>query len=229
MPAREEQRPRRVFPEARGEERGLAHAPHDLVLDLVRVRQEERHVRGLVGLRQAEDEAVIRPDHFDVGAALLFEARQHGCSPGRMHAGAERRHHADAPVSDLIHVALDDDDAVARDFAGGLDLFPEVREQVVGRFLVEAVPLAQTPRGGTVRLRRELGLTELFRFVPFTQDTANLYQASDVVVAPSQGPELGRPVLEAFASGRPVVASGSISYSVVPSSATSTPVLVMES
>ena len=45
--------------------------------------------------------------------------------------------------------------------------------------------------------------------MPFTQDTANLYQASDVVVAPSQGPELGRPVIEAAASGVPVVASGS--------------------
>ena len=55
----------------------------------------------------------------------------------------------------------------------------------------------------------ELGLSEVVRFVPFTQDTANLYQASDVVVAPSQGPELGRPVIEAAASGVPVVASGS--------------------
>ena len=52
-------------------------------------------------------------------------------------------------------------------------------------------------------------MTDVVRFVPFTQDTANLYQASDVVVAPSQGPELGRPVIEAAASGVPVVASGS--------------------
>src|SRR5439155_211593 len=55
----------------------------------------------------------------------------------------------------------------------------------------------------------DLGMSEVVRFIPFTQDTANLYQASDVVVAPSQGPELGRPVIEAAASGVPVVASGS--------------------
>ena len=47
------------------------------------------------------------------------------------------------------------------------------------------------------------------RFIPFTPDTAELYRASDVVVAPSQGPELGRPVIEAAASGVPVVAAGS--------------------
>jgi glycosyltransferase involved in cell wall biosynthesis len=37
-----------------------------------------------------------------------------------------------------------------------------------------------------------------------------MFQASDIVVAPSRGPELGRPVLEACACGRPVVATGSI-------------------
>src|SRR6266542_2118441 len=59
------------------------------------------------------------------------------------------------------------------------------------------------------QLVSELGLNHVVRFVPFTQDTANLYQASDVVVAPSRGPELGRPVIESAASGVPVVASGS--------------------
>lgn len=55
--------------------------------------------------------------------------------------------------------------------------------------------------------RAELG--DRIRFIPFTRDTAVLYQASDVVVAPSRGPELGRPVIEAAASGVPVVATGS--------------------
>src|SRR5207249_3705584 len=59
------------------------------------------------------------------------------------------------------------------------------------------------------RLVDELDLEAVVRFVPFTQDTADFYRASDVVVAPSQGPELGRPVIEAAASGVPVVASGS--------------------
>lgn len=55
-----------------------------------------------------------------------------------------------------------------------------------------------------------LDLADCVRFVPFTQDTVRIFQASDVVVAPSRGPELGRPVLEAFACGRSVIASGSI-------------------
>ncbi len=64
-----------------------------------------------------------------------------------------------------------------------------------------------TAPGVDQQLVDDLGLDDVVRFVPFTQDTANLYQASDVVVAPSQGPELGRPVIEAAASGVPVVAS----------------------
>jgi len=56
----------------------------------------------------------------------------------------------------------------------------------------------------------ELGLDEHISFVPFTRNPALLYRAADVVVAPSRGPELGRPVIEASACGRAIVASGSI-------------------
>jgi glycosyltransferase involved in cell wall biosynthesis len=55
----------------------------------------------------------------------------------------------------------------------------------------------------------QLGLQRHLTFVPFTRDTAPYYRASDIVVAPSRGPELGRPLIEAAASGVPVVASGS--------------------
>jgi glycosyltransferase involved in cell wall biosynthesis len=60
------------------------------------------------------------------------------------------------------------------------------------------------------RLVARLGLEDCVRFVPFMTDTARMFQATDIVVAPSRGPELGRPVLEACASGRPVIASGSL-------------------
>ncbi len=60
------------------------------------------------------------------------------------------------------------------------------------------------------RIVAELDLSDLFHFIAYTPDTAQLYCASDVVVSPSRGPELGRPVLEAAASGRPVVTSGSL-------------------
>jgi D-inositol-3-phosphate glycosyltransferase len=59
------------------------------------------------------------------------------------------------------------------------------------------------------RLASTLELGDDVRFIPYVDDTAEFYRASDVVVAPSQGPELGRSVIEAAASGVPVVTSGS--------------------
>ena len=55
----------------------------------------------------------------------------------------------------------------------------------------------------------ELGLTDRFSFLPFTTDPGPIYRALDIVVFPNQGAGLGRPVLEAAAYGKPVVASGS--------------------
>jgi glycosyltransferase involved in cell wall biosynthesis len=59
-------------------------------------------------------------------------------------------------------------------------------------------------------LAQMLELDAIARFVPFTLHPELLYAASDVVVSPSQGPELGRSLIEAAATGRPVVASGSL-------------------
>jgi glycosyltransferase involved in cell wall biosynthesis len=56
-----------------------------------------------------------------------------------------------------------------------------------------------------------LGLEQEVVFVPFTRNAETHYIASDVVVSPSRGPELGRPVLEGAACGCAVVASGSLS------------------
>ena len=91
---------------------------------------------------------------------------------------------------------------------GGAVRGEEFFRTVVGRSL-QLADLTRNYESEANQLVAELGLTDDVRFVPFTQDTANLYQASDVVVAPSRGPELGRPVIEAAASGVPVVASGS--------------------
>lgn len=55
----------------------------------------------------------------------------------------------------------------------------------------------------------ELGLGDRFSFLPFTTEPGPIYRALDVVVFPNQGVGLGRPVLEAAAYGKPVVASGS--------------------
>jgi glycosyltransferase involved in cell wall biosynthesis len=53
------------------------------------------------------------------------------------------------------------------------------------------------------------GLEDRFTFLPFSDDVATVYPALDVVTFPNQGAGLGRPVLEAAAFGKPVVASGS--------------------
>ena len=91
---------------------------------------------------------------------------------------------------------------------GGAVRGQEFFRTVVGRS-AQLADLTRDYETEAKELVRDLRLDEVVRFVPFTQDTANLYQASDIVVAPSQGPELGRPVIEAAASGVPVVASGS--------------------
>ena len=91
---------------------------------------------------------------------------------------------------------------------GGAVRGEEFFRTVIGRGL-QLADLTRDYESEAKQLVGELGLSDVVRFVPFTQDTADLYRASDVVVAPSQGPELGRPVIEAAASGVPVVASGS--------------------
>lgn len=91
---------------------------------------------------------------------------------------------------------------------GGAVRGEEFFKTVVGRGL-QLADLTRDYESEAKKLVDELDLWDIVRFIPFTQDTAELYRASDVVVAPSQGPELGRPVIEAAASGVPVVASGS--------------------
>ena len=59
------------------------------------------------------------------------------------------------------------------------------------------------------RLVHRLALDDVVRFVPYSEDVADIYRGSDLVAAPSQGPELGRSLVEAAASGVAVVASGS--------------------
>jgi len=73
---------------------------------------------------------------------------------------------------------------------------------------VQHLGLARDYAAEARSLVAEHGLDDAVRFVPFTREPERLYRASDVVVAPSQGPEIGRPLLEGAASGVPVIATG---------------------
>lgn len=91
---------------------------------------------------------------------------------------------------------------------GGAVRGPDFFETVQGQAL-RRLGLAMEYDREARSLVDDLDLTRHLQFVPFTRDTARYYRATDVVVAPSRGPELGRPVIEAAASGVSVVASGS--------------------
>jgi glycosyltransferase involved in cell wall biosynthesis len=73
---------------------------------------------------------------------------------------------------------------------GGAVRGQEFFQTVVGRGL-QLADLTRDYESEAKQLVDDLGLTLDVRFVPFTQDTADLYRASDVVVAPSQGPSSG--------------------------------------
>ena len=77
--------------------------------------------------------------------------------------------------------------------------------------VASAMGLADDDESHARALVAELGLTDLFTFLPFVPDLSHVYPALDIVTFPNLGVGLGRPVLEAAAYGKPVVASGSVS------------------
>ena len=142
-PARDQERAGGVLAEAGAEERGLPHfADHEL-LDLVRPDQQVGEVRRRIRLREVEGDPVVRPDRLGFEPEGIAETRGQRHPPRRMHAAAERRQDADAPVADLVAEALDDDRAIGRDNAGRGRLLSEEGEQVLRRARVEVVVLPQ--------------------------------------------------------------------------------------
>jgi glycosyltransferase involved in cell wall biosynthesis len=75
--------------------------------------------------------------------------------------------------------------------------------------LFELLDVVSDEETAIKNLVRENRLEHLFSFLPFRPETGDVYRAVDIVTFPNQGIGLGRPVLEAAAYGRPVVASGS--------------------
>ena len=144
-----------VLAEARAEERRLADLGDDEVLDLARVDHQLVDRRRDVGLGEVQRDPVVRPDRLRLDAERVAQPRGDRHRPRRVHAAAERREDADAPVADLVAEALDDDRAVGRDGAGGVVLLAQEGEQVGGGAPVEVV-LVGEPRERLVVLQRRL-------------------------------------------------------------------------
>ena len=90
---------------------------------------------------------------------------------------------------------------------GGVRAAPFFRT-AIGRALT-SLGLARDYEVEARRAVAELELGDSVRLMAYTNEVELVYQASDLVVAPSQGPELGLSMLEAAASGVPGVATGS--------------------
>ena len=95
--------------------------------------------------------------------------------PGRVHAAAERREHAQPPVADLVAEALDDDRAVGRHHARGLLLLAQVGRR------------GSWPRARRGRSRRPAPRGPVHRAAGELADrAAQLRGAADAVAAPER-------------------------------------------
>ena len=146
----EQQGARAGLAEHAGEQRRARQRLHDLGLDVLRVEQQVFHRDAVHGLGEADDDAVVAPQHLRARAEPIEQPRLDGQAPRRVHALAERREDAHPPVADLVAEALDDHGPVVGYGAGGLQLVVEVGHEVLGGPVVQADVVAQALE----RLRR---------------------------------------------------------------------------
>ena len=135
----EQQGPGRALPEPGGEQgRPADLGGHDL-LELVGLEGDQlRAGRVLVGLRDAQHDAVVGRHRLRVHAVALAQPGVDRQRPRRVHRRAVGRVHDEAPVTELVAEPLDHQLLVVGDHLGGLLLLRDQRDQVVGGPLVEA-------------------------------------------------------------------------------------------
>ena len=110
--ARQKERPRGALAELGCKERGRAELAKDEVHRFGCIEEEDISVRWLIGVREAQDESVVCPHGFDIGAAGCAESSSHGHRPGSMNPTAEGGKDADAPVPKIVAATLDYDVAI---------------------------------------------------------------------------------------------------------------------
>ncbi len=137
--AGEQQRPGRALAEAAREQRGTADLLGDELLDLVGLEDDDVAARRLVlGVGDADDDAVVGGDRLAVDVVALPEPRVDGQRPGRVHRCAVGRVDDEAPVAELVAEPLDQQLGVAGQRVGRLLLLGDVGDQVAGGVVVEA-------------------------------------------------------------------------------------------
>ena len=176
---RHEQGARRALAEARGEQRGSAHLVGHDPLELVGLEDEQLGAGRLrVGVRHADDDAVVARDRRPLHPEALADAGVHGQGPRRMDLLPVGRVQDHAPVADLIAAALDGQRAVGGQRARRLLLLVQVREQVRLRTVVEP--------GGAEPLPRLLGRRALHLAVEDAEGLAELERATESVAVPER-------------------------------------------
>ena len=105
----QQERTRRVLPEPGGEQRGVAELVHEQLVEFVGVDHAVVGRRRLVGLGEADHDAVVAPDRPCLHTEPITNARLDGHRPWRVHLGAERRKEAELPVTELVAESLHHD------------------------------------------------------------------------------------------------------------------------
>jgi glycosyltransferase involved in cell wall biosynthesis len=150
-------------------------------------------------------EIVPNPVVAEAGEAAVLPAPDGRVTVG--YFGYLRRQKGWPELVEAMRILVDEGAPVHAVIVGGGVRPPEAFRGVRGR-LLRRLAIPDEERDLRIRVR-ELGLGEHFSFLPFTTEPGPIYRALDDVVFPHQGAGLGRPVLEAAAYGKPVVASGS--------------------
>lgn len=154
---------------------------------------------------------VVVPEQVVPAPSAAAKARL-GLDPGLPAVGMLGNLYAAKGWLDLVHAAarvLSSGTEIQVVLVGGFLRSSEWHRSLRGR-LISAIAGLEDAGGAFRKEVGRLGLEHRIRVIPFVQRVDQIYEALDVVCFPSRGPEVGRPVLEAQAHGRPVILSGSV-------------------
>ena len=116
--ARQQQRPRRVLPKTQGEQGAVGQLLEDQALDVFRRDPLEKIEDRLVGVGQADQDAVVVVQTLRTIAEPLAQPCFQGQPQAKVHAAAQRTEQDHLPIAELIARRLDDERPIGRHAAG---------------------------------------------------------------------------------------------------------------